>query len=264
MINDLLDFFPAPSPHIGRGLGRIAVADSTTAVDSLDCPKFDNSNADFDDILSNITGDLFDGTYYCSEQTELCEPSKSKEETLLMEGEDCSINFNVEDILMESMKAWSDKDCDKQVSDLLDAGMEESVNNISLLPWHLCEQTLPDAVIKENENIKEGNDVRHAQKKEKSNSRKMTRKSSTAGMSVSSSSASISSLDKNNPNYIEKRERNNESVRKSRDKARQKQMETMEKVKVLTEENSRLNNKVNDLLKELEILKSLFANIANK
>ena len=67
--------------------------------------------------------------------------------------------------------------------------------------------------------------------------------------------------EKNTPEYFKKRERNNESVRKSRDKARQKQLETEGRVQVLSAENQRLQTKVDDLERELAILRGLFSNV---
>lgn len=58
--------------------------------------------------------------------------------------------------------------------------------------------------------------------------------------------------------YQEKRRRNNEAVRKSREKTKLKQLETQAKVDSLTKENEALQTRVDQLSKELEVLKQLF------
>lgn len=68
---------------------------------------------------------------------------------------------------------------------------------------------------------------------------------------------------KDTPEYFEKRERNNIAVRKSRDKAKQKQVETEQRVNQLAEENENLNKKLDLLTKELNVLKSLFINVGS-
>lgn len=60
--------------------------------------------------------------------------------------------------------------------------------------------------------------------------------------------------------YEKKRERNNIAVRKSRRKAKEKIEETKQRVEVLSEENEGLRIKVALLQKELNVLRSLFAN----
>jgi len=66
---------------------------------------------------------------------------------------------------------------------------------------------------------------------------------------------------KDSVEYRAKRDRNNVAVRKSRDKAKQRQKETEEKVHELTSENEALQKKVDLLSKELNVLKGLFANV---
>lgn len=68
---------------------------------------------------------------------------------------------------------------------------------------------------------------------------------------------------KDTAEYFEKRERNNVAVRKSRDKAKQKQEETQQRVQQLTDENENLNKKLDLLTKELNVLKSLFINVGS-
>lgn len=58
--------------------------------------------------------------------------------------------------------------------------------------------------------------------------------------------------------YIKKRERNNVAVRRSREKSRQKQKETLEKVNQLRLENQELEMRVTLLSKELSVLRDLF------
>jgi len=60
--------------------------------------------------------------------------------------------------------------------------------------------------------------------------------------------------------YLEKRERNNVAVKKSREKARTKQKETNALVNKLRNENKTLETKVNILAKELDLLRGIFAN----
>ena len=66
---------------------------------------------------------------------------------------------------------------------------------------------------------------------------------------------------KNTSEYFEKRARNNVAVRKSREKAKLRQGETETRVEQLTNENERLQKKVDLLSKELNVLKSLFINV---
>ncbi len=68
-------------------------------------------------------------------------------------------------------------------------------------------------------------------------------------------------FDKESEEYRERRARNNVAVRKSRDKAKQRQEETERKVQDLTSENERLQRKVDLLSKELAVLKGLFLNV---
>lgn len=58
--------------------------------------------------------------------------------------------------------------------------------------------------------------------------------------------------------YHERRVKNNEAVKKSRMKAKEKQKTTEEKMNKLAEENRTLNDRVDLLLKELNVLKSLY------
>ncbi|KAL8194642.1 UNVERIFIED_CONTAM: hypothetical protein K2H54_027464 [Gekko kuhli] len=87
-----------------------------------------------------------------------------------------------------------------------------------------------------------------------------------AASSSSSSSSSPSSssgkgkkcLDKNSSEYRVRRERNNIAVRKSRDKAKQRNAETQQKVLELTADNERLHKRVEQLSRELDTLRGIF------
>ena len=65
-------------------------------------------------------------------------------------------------------------------------------------------------------------------------------------------------LDKNDPEYLEKRKRNNEAIKKSREKARAKAEETQKRVTELKTDNKRLEDKINVLGKEMQFLKDIF------
>lgn len=67
------------------------------------------------------------------------------------------------------------------------------------------------------------------------------------------------SLEKGSAEYREKRNRNNVAVKKSRNKSKQRIMETEQRVKELEDENTHLQNKIALLTKELNVLKSLFS-----
>ncbi|CRK96222.1 CLUMA_CG009649, isoform A [Clunio marinus] len=60
------------------------------------------------------------------------------------------------------------------------------------------------------------------------------------------------------PGYIAKRERNNEAVRKSREKSKQKSEQTMKRVKKLREDNKLLEGKIEEQKKTKKFLKDLF------
>ncbi|XP_025897881.1 CCAAT/enhancer-binding protein beta [Nothoprocta perdicaria] len=65
-------------------------------------------------------------------------------------------------------------------------------------------------------------------------------------------------VDKHSEEYRQRRERNNIAVRKSRDKAKMRNLETQHKVLELTAENERLQKKVEQLSRELSTLRNLF------
>ncbi|XP_049572975.1 CCAAT/enhancer-binding protein alpha isoform X1 [Syngnathus scovelli] len=65
-------------------------------------------------------------------------------------------------------------------------------------------------------------------------------------------------VDKNSPEYRLRRERNNVAVRKSRDKAKMRNMETQQKVLELSSDNERLRRRVEHLSRELDSLRGVF------
>ncbi|XP_040187332.1 CCAAT/enhancer-binding protein beta [Rana temporaria] len=65
-------------------------------------------------------------------------------------------------------------------------------------------------------------------------------------------------MDKHSDEYKVRRERNNIAVRKSRDKAKIRNMETQHKVLELSAENERLQKRVEQLSRELTTLRNLF------
>ncbi|XP_077302893.1 inverted repeat binding protein 18 kDa [Arctopsyche grandis] len=58
--------------------------------------------------------------------------------------------------------------------------------------------------------------------------------------------------------YRKKRDRNNQAVKKSRFKSKQKTQETLDRIETLKNENKKLEDKVREKTKELGILKELF------
>ncbi|XP_066290118.1 CCAAT/enhancer-binding protein delta-like [Branchiostoma lanceolatum] len=69
-------------------------------------------------------------------------------------------------------------------------------------------------------------------------------------------------LQKGTNEYVTRRQRNNVAVRKSREKAKQRNLETQHKVQELQQENEKLQKRVELLTKELDTLKSLFTNVS--
>ncbi|KAF7667795.1 hypothetical protein LDENG_00045560 [Lucifuga dentata] len=65
-------------------------------------------------------------------------------------------------------------------------------------------------------------------------------------------------VDKSSPEYRMRRERNNVAVRKSRDKAKIRNLETQQKVVELTTDNDRLRRRVEHLTRELDTLRGIF------
>ena len=65
-------------------------------------------------------------------------------------------------------------------------------------------------------------------------------------------------VDKNDPEYLEKRKRNNEAIKKSREKAKAKAEETQRKVETLKKDNKMLEDKISVLGQEMQFLKDIF------
>ncbi|XP_070808864.1 CCAAT/enhancer-binding protein alpha [Pituophis catenifer annectens] len=72
------------------------------------------------------------------------------------------------------------------------------------------------------------------------------------------SAKSKKALDKGSSEYRVRRERNNIAVRKSRDKAKQRNAETQQKVLELSNDNERLRKRVEQLSRELDTLRGIF------
>merc|ERR1719430_1598288 len=65
-------------------------------------------------------------------------------------------------------------------------------------------------------------------------------------------------MDKEDPEYLEKRAKNNEAIKKSREKARAKAKDTQQKVDHLKKDNKRLEDKITVLGQEMQFLKEVF------
>ena len=68
------------------------------------------------------------------------------------------------------------------------------------------------------------------------------------------------SITKNDEEYSKKRARNNQAVKKSREKAKNRIADTQVRVEQLSQENEELQTKVTLLSKELNVLRALFTN----
>ena len=79
--------------------------------------------------------------------------------------------------------------------------------------------------------------------------------------SISTASKKAKAVEKGSYEYIEKRKRNNVAVRRSRDKAKLKALETQKKVDELTKENGALRERVANLSHELNTLKNLLTSL---
>ncbi|KAJ8391309.1 hypothetical protein AAFF_G00090960 [Aldrovandia affinis] len=84
-------------------------------------------------------------------------------------------------------------------------------------------------------------------------------RSSLQNGNTSSGSKGKKRLDKDSEEYRQRRERNNLAVRKSRDKAKIRNMETQHKVLELAAENDRLQKRVEQLSRELTTLRNLLS-----
>jgi len=76
--------------------------------------------------------------------------------------------------------------------------------------------------------------------------------------SSSGEESSTGSIPKNSDDYLKRRARNNDAVKKSREKSKAKTKAMMERVDKLRNENSELEANIEILTKELGILKDLF------
>ena len=63
-------------------------------------------------------------------------------------------------------------------------------------------------------------------------------------------------VDKNDPEYLEKRKRNNEAIKKCREKAKAKAEETQRKVETLKKDNKMLDDKISVLGQEMQFLEA--------
>lgn len=71
------------------------------------------------------------------------------------------------------------------------------------------------------------------------------------------------SVDRYSPEYRQRRERNNIAVRKSRDKAKQRNLEMQQKMIELSSENDRLHKTIEQLTRELSSLRNFFKQLPN-
>lgn len=72
-----------------------------------------------------------------------------------------------------------------------------------------------------------------------------------------------SDVDDDDDDYRRRRDRNNEAVKKSRYKSKQRTQETFTRVTKLKAENQELEEKVKSLTKDLKFLKELFVEFAS-
>lgn len=84
-------------------------------------------------------------------------------------------------------------------------------------------------------------------------------RSPSSSSKMSSGGKSKKRLDKDSEEYRLRRERNNLAVRKSRDKAKMRNLETQHKVLELAAENDRLQKRVEQLSRELATLRNLLS-----
>ncbi|XP_077420377.1 CCAAT/enhancer-binding protein gamma [Vanacampus margaritifer] len=82
--------------------------------------------------------------------------------------------------------------------------------------------------------------------------------SSPGGKAAAPGKMKKAQAEKDSDEYRQRRERNNLAVKKSRQRSKQKAMDTQQRVNQLKEENERLEAKIKLLSKELSVLKDLF------
>jgi CCAAT/enhancer binding protein (C/EBP) gamma len=80
---------------------------------------------------------------------------------------------------------------------------------------------------------------------------------------VTPSKSSVN-LEKDTEEYRKLRDRNNEAVKKSRTRTKLRTQNTLDKVEKLRGENTKLEDRIEGLKKELELLKELFVSHAGK
>ena len=71
-------------------------------------------------------------------------------------------------------------------------------------------------------------------------------------------------LDKTDPEYLEKRKRNNEAIKKSREKAKARAEVTQRSIEHFSTENKRIEHKISVQKEETEFLKDIFKANASK
>ena len=65
-------------------------------------------------------------------------------------------------------------------------------------------------------------------------------------------------IDKTDPEYLEKRKKNNEAIKRSREKAKAKAEVTKRSIEFFTSENKRIEDKITVQKEESEFLKQIF------
>jgi CCAAT/enhancer binding protein (C/EBP) gamma len=75
---------------------------------------------------------------------------------------------------------------------------------------------------------------------------------------------SSANVEKDTEEYRKLRDRNNEAVKKSRTRTKLRTQSTLDKVEKLRGENTKLEDRIEGLKKELELLKELFVSHAGK
>lgn len=87
-------------------------------------------------------------------------------------------------------------------------------------------------------------------------------KSSKTSKGKITPSKSVVNLEKDTEEYRKLRDRNNEAVKKSRTRTKLRTQNTLDKVEKLRDENTKLEDRIEGLKKELELLKELFVSHA--
>merc|ERR1711863_154386 len=82
--------------------------------------------------------------------------------------------------------------------------------------------------------------------------------SAVTGRHTRDKMTSKKSVKKGGEEYVEKRNKNNDAVKKSREKARKHMKETEKRVEILKQDNNKMEERIKLLSKELVFLKNLF------